>query len=94
MICSLCATEREYLVCPACGEENVDKLPVYTAEGAVELAHVRVEACETCHHYIKTIDLTKKGRAVPVVDELAAIPLSLWAAENGYTKVSANLLGL
>jgi formate dehydrogenase maturation protein FdhE len=29
-----------------------------------------------------------------VVEELAAIPLSLWAAENGYTKVSANLLGL
>ena len=31
---------------------------------------------------------------LPVVDELAAIPLSLWAAENGYTKVSPNLLGL
>jgi FdhE protein len=93
LICSLCATEWEYrrIVCPACGEESVDKLPVYVAE---ELPHVRVEACETCRHYIKTIDLTKNGRAVPVVDELAAIPLSLWAAENGYTKVSANLLGL
>jgi formate dehydrogenase maturation protein FdhE len=37
-------------------------------------------------HYIKTIDLTKNDRAVSVVDELMAIPLSLWAAENGYTK--------
>jgi len=82
------------IVCPACGEESVDKLPVYVAEGAEELQHVRVEACDTCRHYIKTIDLTKNGRAVPVVDELAAIPLSLWAAENGYTKVSTNLLGL
>lgn len=93
LICSLCATEWDYrrIVCPACGEENVDKLPVYTAE---ELPHVRVEACDSCHCYIKTIDLTKDGRAVPVVDELAAIPLSLWAAENGYTKVRANLLGL
>jgi FdhE protein len=93
LICSLCATEWEYrrIVCPACGEENVDKLPVYVAE---QLSHVRVEACDTCHHYIKTIDLTKDGRAVPVVDELAAIPLSLWAAENQYTKVSPNLLGL
>jgi FdhE protein len=99
LICSLCATEWEYrrLVCPACGEENVDKLPVYRAEMtemAESLDHVRVEACDTCRHYIKTIDLTKTGRAVPVVDELAAIPLSLWAAENGYTKVSRNLLGL
>jgi FdhE protein len=93
LICSLCATEWEYrrLVCPACGEENVDKLPVYTAE---QLPHVRVEACDTCRHYIKTIDLTRDGRAVPVVDELAAIPLSLWAAENGYTKVRPNLLAL
>ena len=93
LICSLCATEWGYrrIVCPACGEESVDKLPVYVAE---QLAHVRVEACDTCRRYIKTIDLTKDGRAVPVVDELAAIPLGLWAAENRYTKVSPNLLGL
>ncbi len=31
---------------------------------------------------------------MPVVDELAAIPLSLWAAENRYTKLSPNPLGL
>jgi FdhE protein len=93
LICSLCATEWEYrrIVCPACGEEDVNKLPVYVAE---ELPHVRVEACDTCGHYIKTVDLTKDGRAVPVVDELAAIPLSLWASENGYMKLSPNLLGL
>ena len=93
LICSLCATEWDYrrLVCPSCGEEDVHKLPVYTAE---DLGHVRIEACDTCHCYIKTIDLTKDGRAVPVVDELAAIPLSLWAAEKGYAKVRGNLLGV
>jgi FdhE protein len=93
LVCSLCATEWEHrrIVCSACGEENVDKLPVYVAE---ELDYIRVEACDTCHCYIKTVDLTKDGRAVPVVDELAAIPLSLWAAENRYTKLSTNLLGI
>jgi FdhE protein len=93
LICSLCAHEWDFrrIVCAACGEESVEKLPVYVAE---ELPHVRVEACDTCHSYIKTIDLTKDGRAVPVVDELAAIPLSLWAAEKGYVKVSGNLLGI
>ncbi|HVT58607.1 MAG TPA: formate dehydrogenase accessory protein FdhE [Thermoanaerobaculia bacterium] len=93
LICALCATEWGYrrIVCAACGEEGVDKLPVYVAE---ELKHVRVEACDTCRHYLKTIDLTKDGRAVPVVDELAAIPLNLWAAEHGYAKLSANLLGI
>lgn len=93
LVCSLCATEWDYrrLVCPACGEEEVEKLPVYTAQ---ELPYVRVEACDTCHRYLKTIDLTKNGLAVPVVDELAAIPLSLWAAEKGYEKLHPNLLGL
>jgi len=93
LVCALCSTEWDFrrIVCPACGEESVDKLPVYVAE---ELGHVRVEACDTCGHYIKTIDLTKDGRAVPVVDELAAIPLSLWAEEHGYTKLRTNLLGI
>ena len=93
LICSLCATEWGFrrILCPSCGEEDVNKLPVYTAE---ELPNVRVEACDTCRRYIKTIDMTKEGRAVPVVDELAAIPLSLWAGENGYEKIWENLLGV
>jgi formate dehydrogenase maturation protein FdhE len=40
------------------------------------------------------VDLTKNGHAVPVVDELATIPLNLWAQEHGYTKVQPNLLGI
>jgi formate dehydrogenase maturation protein FdhE len=93
LICSLCATEWSYrrIVCPSCGEEDVHKLAIYSAEG---IAHVRVEACETCRHYIKTVDLTKDGRAVPIIDELATIPLNLWAAEHGYTKSATNLVGL
>jgi FdhE protein len=62
---------------------------VYSAE---ELKHVRVEACDSCRTYIKTVDLTKSGRAEPVVDEMAAIPLDLWAGERGYTKLQPNLL--
>ena len=41
-------------------------LAAYTAE---EFAHVRVEACDSCRHYIKTVDLTKDGRAVPVYND-------------------------
>jgi len=52
-----------------------------------------VEACETCKVYVRTIDLTRDGNAVPVVDDLAAIPLSLWAHERGYTRLQPNLLG-
>jgi FdhE protein len=93
LICSLCAHEWGYrrLVCPNCGSEDVHKLPVYSAN---EIAGVRVEACDICHHYIKTVDLTKDGNAVPVVDEIATIALNLWAEEHGYTKIQTNLLGI
>lgn len=93
LICSLCATEWNIgrMWCPACGEQNVEKLAVYTAD---QFPHVRVEACDTCRYYIKTVDLTKNGHAVPAVDELATIPLNLWAQEHGYVKLRANLLGM
>ena len=58
------------------------------------LPHLRVDSCDSCRHYIKTVDLTKNGHAVPVVDELATIPLNLWAHEHGYVKLKTNLLGI
>jgi|SRR5438552_2633420 len=93
LICSLCLTEWKYgrIRCPACGEEAVEKLAVYTAS---QFPHVRVEACDTCRRYIKTVDLTKNGLAVPIVDELATLPLNLWAQEHDYVKLQANLLGI
>ena len=93
LICSLCSTEWAYgrIICPACAEENVEKLAIYST---VQFDHVRVEGCDSCRHYIKTVDLTKNGLAIPVVDELATIPLNLWAQEHGYVKLQANLLGI
>ncbi len=93
LLCAFCATEWPFrrILCPECGEESVDKLAVYTAN---DFIHVRVEVCDSCKYYIKTIDLTKNGLAVPVVDELATIPLNLWAQEHGYTKLRTNLLGI
>jgi formate dehydrogenase maturation protein FdhE len=54
---------------------------------------VRVEACDSCLTYIKTVDLTKNALAVPVVDEIAAVSLDVWAQERGYRKLETNLLG-
>ena len=93
LLCSLCATEWEYrrIVCPNCGEEDKEKLPIYHAP---EIDHVRIEACDTCRTYIKSVDLTKNGRAVPVVDELATVTLTLWAEDHNYAKLERNLLGM
>jgi formate dehydrogenase maturation protein FdhE len=91
LVCYLCLHEWEFrrILCPTCGEETETKLPVYVAE---QFHHIRVETCETCRHYIRTIDLTKDGHAVPVVDDLAALPLTLWADEHNYSRLRPNLL--
>jgi hypothetical protein len=93
LVCGLCLTEWDYLrvVCVKCSEQRFEALPVFSAE---QVPHARVDACDTCRSYIKTIDATKDGRAVPVVDDLATIALDLWARERGYTRVRASLMGI
>ncbi len=92
LLCSFCSQEWEFrrILCPTCGEEAEGKLPVYVAE---QLPHIRVEACDTCKFFLRTVDLTKDGHAIPLVDDLAAIPLTLWAHEHGYSRLQPNLLG-
>jgi len=92
LICMLCAYEWSFrrIYCPACGEEREPQMAFYSTP---EIAHVRLDVCDTCHTYLKSIDLTKTGLAVPVVDELATLPLDIWAREHGYEKLQVNLLG-
>jgi FdhE protein len=91
LVCGSCLHEWSWprIVCPACGEDQFESLPVYQSE---TLPAARVDACDTCKTYLKTIDLSKDGLAIPVVDDLASIALDLWAREQGYTKLRANLL--
>lgn len=93
MVCSFCLAEWEFrrIVCPGCGEENDRKLSLFTAS---DFDYIRIEACETCKTYIKTVDLTKNGHAEPIVDEIASAALDLWATDRGYVKLQKNILGL
>jgi FdhE protein len=93
LVCSFCLAEWEFrrILCPGCGEENNTQLPVYTAS---DFDYVRVDGCDTCKTYIKSVDLSKNGLAEPVVDEMAAAPLDIWAQERGYSKLQLNLLGM
>jgi FdhE protein len=87
----LCSWEFRRIVCANCGEERPAKLGYFHSP---EFDHIRIEACDSCKHYIKGIDLTRFGNAVPLVDEIYASPLDLWAREHGYTKIELNLVGL
>ncbi len=55
--------------------------------------HVRIEACDSCHRYLLNIDLAADPAAVPLVDEMAALPLDIFAKEKGLSKITPNLMG-
>ena len=93
LLCARCshAWIAQRLTCASCGEQAGAQLPVFREKET--FPHIRVDACESCRRYVLTIDLKKDPLAVPLVDELAALPLDLYAQERGYTKIVPNLMG-
>ena len=93
LLCATCFTTWPFrrVRCASCGEEDEHRLAYFHSPA---LDHLRVDACDTCRRYLKTIDLTRLGVAVPLVDEVAGAPLDVWARERGYEKLELNLVGL
>jgi FdhE protein len=93
LVCATCTIDWSFrrVACAYCGEERPTKLGYFHTP---EYDHMRVEACDTCKHYIKGVDLTRLGFAIPLVDEVAAAALDVWACEHGYMKIELNLVGL
>jgi FdhE protein len=93
LVCPRCCNEWDFprVLCPNCKEEKPEKLPRYTAQ---EIPWMRVEACDSCKKYLKSVDLTLNWEAEPIVDELASTPLDVIAREHGYTKIAPNLAGI
>ena len=63
------------------------------AGDAPTFPHLRIDACASCERYLIDVDLGRDARAVPEVDELAALPLDLYATEQGLLKITPNLMG-
>jgi formate dehydrogenase maturation protein FdhE len=91
--CGVCGSERQLgrIACAACGETAPDKLAVFQTE---RHPMVRIEACDTCQRYIKSIDLTVDGRAIPEIDDLCSLSMDLWATEQGYERLEPSLAGV
>ena len=89
LVCGVCDGEWSFARarCPVCGEQAV----FYSAD---RTPHVQTQACEACRRYLHVIDLGKEPGAVPLVDEIAALALDLWAIEAGYHKIHPNLAGI
>lgn len=93
LVCSRCAAAWAYprMQCVSCRETNGNLMPILADE--TRLAHLRIDACDTCHAYLVTVDVRKDRGAVPLVDEIVALPLDLLASERGYRKITPNVMG-
>jgi hypothetical protein len=91
--CGICGSERhlDRIACAACGQTEPTKLAVFQTE---RHPAVRIEACDACQRYVKTIDLTLDGRVIPEVDDLSSLSLDLWATEQGYERLEPSLAGI
>ncbi|UCD91014.1 MAG: formate dehydrogenase accessory protein FdhE [Desulfobacterales bacterium] len=80
--CSLCETAWPYtrLRCPFCENDNRDDLGYLRAENEEGL---RVDLCDRCGNYLKTIDLRElSGPIIVPLDDAATWHLDLIAQEN------------
>lgn len=91
LACASCRHEWPYRrsACPSCGAEG--ELAFYTSE---EYPAVSTLTCDACQTFLHLIDIAKDVQAVPEADEIAALPLSAWATEQGYRKITENLAGI
>lgn len=91
--CGLCLRRRAFprTRCPGCQESTESRLSSFTAP---DFPNLRIHACDSCQGYLQVADLSRDPAAIPEVDELAGLPLDLWAQERGYHKFQPNLAGI
>jgi hypothetical protein len=89
LVCSLCSHEWVFpeKICPGCHAEKLETLRHRS------FPHLKAEACTSCGHYLKSIDLRKDAAAVPLVDEIASVELDKQARERGFVKLELNVAG-
>ena len=92
LACALCGTEWPLarVRCPACSETDPERLPSFSSESH---ASARIEACESCRRYVKSIDAGRDAGAIPEVDDLLSLALDLWAHEQGLQRLEPGLAG-
>jgi FdhE protein len=109
LLCARCGSSWSCSrsTCPGCARTDEAGMAVHAehwqgavsgngkadGEGQPVFPQLRIAGCESCQRYLIEVDMERDARAVPEVDELAALPLDLYAADQGLTKVTPNLMG-
>jgi FdhE protein len=89
LLCSYCgySWRVDRISCPFCNNEDQESLQYFYAKE--EKSH-RVDLCDKCHRYIKTIDLRTIGETDPLLEDLATLHLDLVASQKGYKRPVPN----
>ena len=89
LLCSYCGYQWriDRLFCPFCNNKEQESLQYFCGEG--EEAY-RIDLCEKCHQYIKTIDYRNLEESDPVLEDLATLHLDILASQKGYKRPIPN----
>ena len=70
------------MTCAFCGNEDQDSLRYFCVESAETY---RVDICDKCKRYIKTVDARKTGQVMNLlVENLATLALDIVAVKEGF----------
>jgi FdhE protein len=89
LLCSFCSYQWriDRIFCPFCGNKDHESLHYLFAE---EEEAYRIDLCEKCHQYIKTIDFRKIEESDPVLEDLGTLHLDILAHQKGYKRPISN----
>jgi FdhE protein len=88
-LCSCCDYQWriDRLSCSVCGSKEQGTLHYFCGEGEDAC---RIDLCDTCHHYIKTIDYRNLEESDPSLEDLATLHLDVLAVQKGYRRAVPN----
>jgi FdhE protein len=89
LLCSCCGYQWriDRLICPFCNNKEQQFLQYFCGKG--EEAY-RIDLCDKCHQYIKTIDYRTLEESDPVLEDLATLHLDILAIQKGYQRPVPN----
>jgi len=89
LLCSFCGYQwrMDRIFCPFCNNKDQESLHYFYGEG--EETH-RIDLCDKCRQYIKTIDYRNLQEFDPVLEDLATLHLDILASQKGYKRPVPN----
>jgi FdhE protein len=87
LVCSCCGYEWRFnrIRCPFCDNEQAEAFKFFYTEN--EGKAYRVETCQKCKKYIKTVDTEElEEEIIPAVEDMGTLHLDILAKKEGYTR--------